>query len=92
VLRTLGATRGAVARAFAVEYGCLGAAAGLGGTALAALLAWIVLRFVLDTPWRFEPQVLVGGIVATMALAVAVGFLATYRLLGAKPLPVLRRE
>jgi len=31
VLRTLGATRGAVARAFAVEYGCLGAAAGLGG-------------------------------------------------------------
>jgi len=27
-----------------------------------------------------------------MALAVAVGFLATYRLLGAKPLPVLRRE
>jgi putative ABC transport system permease protein len=92
VLRTLGATRGAVARAFAVEYGALGAAAGLGGTALATVLAWIVLRFVLDTPWRFEPQILLGGIVATMALAVAVGFLATYRLLGAKPLPVLRRE
>jgi putative ABC transport system permease protein len=81
-----------VARAFAVEYGALGAAAGVGGTALAAALAWIVLRFVLDTPWRFEPWILLGGIVATMALAVAVGFLATYRLLGAKPLPVLRRE
>jgi putative ABC transport system permease protein len=92
VLRTLGATRGAVARAFAVEYGALGAAAGIGGTALASLLAWIVLRFVLEAPWRFEPQILVGGIVATMALAVAVGFLATYRLLGVKPLPVLRRE
>jgi putative ABC transport system permease protein len=92
VLRTLGATRGAVARAFAVEYGCLGAAAGLGGTALAAALAWIVLRFVLDTPWRFEPLALLAGVGATVALAVAVGFLATFRLLGAKPLPVLRDE
>jgi putative ABC transport system permease protein len=92
VLRTLGATRGAVARAFAVEYGCLGAAAGLGGTALAAVLAWVVLRFVLDTPWRFEPLAMLLGVALTVALSVAIGFLATFRLLGAKPLPVLRRE
>ena len=32
ILKTLGATRGPVARAFAVEYACLGAAAGVGGT------------------------------------------------------------
>ncbi|PYO54009.1 MAG: hypothetical protein DMD84_03930 [Candidatus Rokuibacteriota bacterium] len=92
VLRTLGATRGAVARAFAVEYGCLGAAAGLGGTALAAALAWIVLHFVLDTPWRWQPLALLAGVLASVVLAVAVGFLATWRLLGEKPLPVLRRE
>ncbi len=92
VLRTLGATRGVVARAFAVEYGCLGAAAGLGGTALASILAWIVLRFVLDTPWRFEPWALLAGVGASVVLAIAVGFLATWRLLGEKPLPVLRRE
>ena len=92
VLRTLGATRGAVARAFAVEYACLGAAAGLGGTALAAALAWVVLRFVLDAPWTFEPGAMLAGVAATVALAVAVGFLATFRLLGEKPLPVLRRE
>src|SRR5439155_109313 len=82
VLRTLGATRGAVARAFAVEYGCLGAAAGLGGTALAAALAWIVLHFVLDTPWRWQPLALVAGVLASVVLAVAVGFLATWRLRG----------
>jgi putative ABC transport system permease protein len=92
VLRTLGATRGAVARAFAVEYGCLGAAAGVGGTALAAVLAWVVLRFVLDTPWRFEPLAMLLGVAMTVALSVAIGFLATFRLLGAKPLPVLRNE
>jgi putative ABC transport system permease protein len=92
ILRTLGATRGAVARAFAVEYACLGAAAGLGGTLLAAALAWIVLRFVLDTPWALEPGTLAGGVAATTAVALGVGFLATFRLLGRKPLPVLRRE
>jgi putative ABC transport system permease protein len=92
VLRTLGATRGAVARAFAVEYGCLGAAAGVGGTALAAVLAWVVLRFVLDSPWRLQPVAMALGVVLTIALSVAIGFLATFRLLGEKPLPVLRRE
>src|SRR5262249_32283351 len=50
ILRTLGASRAAVARIFAVEYACLGAAAGLGGSTLAAVLAWIVERFVLEVP------------------------------------------
>jgi putative ABC transport system permease protein len=92
IFRTLFATRGAVARAFAVEYVCLGATAGLGGTALAAILSWIVLRHVLDTPWTFEPAPMILGIGLTTALALAVGFLATFRLLGQKPLPVLRNE
>jgi putative ABC transport system permease protein len=92
VLRALGATRALVARAFAVEYACLGAAAGLGGSALAILLAWVVLRFVLEVPWTFEPLPILLGIALTTAVALAVGFLATFRLLGARPLSVLRRE
>jgi putative ABC transport system permease protein len=92
VLRTLGATRGAVARAFAVEYACLGATAGLGGTGLAAVLAWVVLRFLLHAPWTFEPRAMLAGVATSVVLAVGVGFLATFRLLGQKPLPVLRRE
>jgi putative ABC transport system permease protein len=92
VLRTLGATRGVVARAFAVEFGCLGAVAGLAGTALAAVLAWVVLRFVFETPWRFEPGAMLAGVGLSVVLSVAIGFLATFRLLGEKPLPVLRRD
>lgn len=92
LLRTLGATRLLVARAFAVEYACLGAAAGVGGSALAALLAWIVLRFVLDVPWTFAPAPLALGVVLPVLLALAVGFLGTFRLLGQRPLPLLRRE
>ena len=92
LLRTLGASRAAIARAFAVEYGCLGAAAGLGGSALGVVLAWVVLRFVLDVPWSFEPVPLALGLTAPIALALAVGFLGTFRLLGQPPLPQLRRE
>jgi putative ABC transport system permease protein len=92
LLRTLGASRATVARAFAVEYGCLGGAAGVGGTLLAAVLAWVVLRFLLDVPWTFEPITLALGVAVPVGLALAVGFLATYRLLGQKPLPVLRQQ
>lgn len=92
IFRTLGATRGLVARIFAVEYACLGAAAGLGGSALAVLLAWVVVRFVLDTPWTLEPELVALGVLLAVTVAVGIGFLATFRLLGQKPLPVLRRE
>ena len=92
VLRTLGATRGVVARAFAVEYGLLGATAGIGGGLLATILAWAVVRWVLDAPWTFDSTPLLVGFVATIALALGVGFLTTFRLLGQKPFPVLRRE
>ncbi len=92
LLRTLGASRGMVARAFAVEYACLGAVAGTGGTLLAALLAWIVLTYLLEVPWTFEPGALALGVLVALVLAVAVGFFGTFRLLGQKPLPVLRRE
>jgi putative ABC transport system permease protein len=92
ILRTLGASRGAVARAFAVEYACLGAAAGVGGAVLAAALAWAILRFGLEAPWAPAPGTLAGGVILSTGLALLVGFLGTWRLLGRKPLPVLRRE
>jgi putative ABC transport system permease protein len=92
LLRTLGATRGRVARAFAVEYGCLGLVAGIGGATTGALTAWLVLRFVLDVPPALEAAPVGVALLATVALAVGVGFLGTFRLLGRKPLPVLRGE
>jgi len=92
ILKTLGATRATVARAFAVEYACLGVVAGLGGAVLAAALTWAVHRFVLDVPWTLEPAPLAGGVVMATAVALAVGGLVTLRLLGRAPLAVLRQE
>jgi putative ABC transport system permease protein len=92
ILKALGATRGFVSRVFAVEYALLGAAAGLAGSALAALLAWAVLRFALDVPWRWAPGTLLAGVATATALALLVGFFGTRRLLGRRPLGVLRSE
>jgi putative ABC transport system permease protein len=92
LLRTLGATRGLVLRAVAVEYGGLGLVAGLAGAGLGSALAALVLRLLLELPWRLEPAILAGAAAAAAGLAVTVGFLGTFRLLGRKPLPVLRRE
>jgi putative ABC transport system permease protein len=92
LLKTLGATRSLVARTFAVEYAVLGAIAGLVGTGMASLLAFILLRFVMDVPWQFQPATLLIGIMATLILTMVSGFLTTFRILGQKPLAVLRHE
>ena len=92
ILKTLGATRGFVARVFAVEYALLGVAAGLCGSLLAAALAWGVGRWALDIGWAGSPLTVASGVVGATVLALGVGFLGTFRLLGKKPLGVLRGE
>jgi putative ABC transport system permease protein len=92
ILKTLGATRGVIVRIFAVEYACLGATAGAIGAALASLLAFVLLHFFLELPWSVEPVRLSSGLLGATLLTLLTGFLASYRLLGRKPLAVLRQE
>ena len=92
ILKTLGATRGLVASVFAVEYALLGVAAGLGGSLLATVLAWSIGHWALDIDWGGRPMTIVSGVAGAALLALAVGFLGTFRLLGKKPLDVLRGE
>jgi len=92
VFKAVGATRRVLASTFAVEYALLGAAAGVIGAGLAVGLAWGVGHWILEVKWLFQPAAIVWGIGATIAGTVLIGFLSTYRILGQKPLPVLRRE
>jgi putative ABC transport system permease protein len=92
LLKAVGATRGAIARMFAVEYALLGVAAGLAGTVLAAVLAAGVGRYVLEVPWAWQPVTLAAGVALSAVAAVGVGFLGSFRLLGRAPLAVLRGE
>lgn len=92
ILKALGATRGLIARAFAIEYVLLGAVAGLIGLTLGTVLSWAVLRYIFDLPWSIHPRVLSIGLLLTMLLTLIVGFASTYRILGQRPLAVLRHE
>ena len=92
ILKSLGATRGVIARSFALEYALLGAVGGLLGCSLASVLSWAVLSTLFELSWSLQPPVLATGFVATVVLSLVVGFLSTYRILGQPPLPVLRHE
>jgi putative ABC transport system permease protein len=91
VLKTLGATRGRIIRIFSVEFSVLGLLAGTVGAVFANLLTRVLLRQ-LEAQWHFEWRATLIALVGTAILAAATGWLASYRILGLRPLEVLREE
>jgi len=91
VLKTLGATRWRIIRIFSVEFSVLGLLAGTVGAIFANLLTRVLLRK-LEAQWHFEWRATVMALLGTAILAVATGWLASYRILGLRPLEVLREE
>jgi putative ABC transport system permease protein len=93
IFKTLGATRGRIIAMFSTEFLVIGAAAGLIGSVLATAFTWLVLkRFFDEVPFRFDWMALAVSVVATALVASAAGWLASFRILGQKPLEVLRGE
>ena len=92
ILKTLGATRAKVARIFSVEFLVLGLVAGAMGSLLASGFSALLLEQVLDA--RFEPAIVPNlvTIALTALIANLAGWLASFRILGQKPLEVLRHE
>jgi putative ABC transport system permease protein len=92
ILKTLGATRKHVVRIFSIEFLTLGAVAGVMGAILATAFTSLVLKRLLDAPFQFDPKATLLAVVLTALLANASGWLASIRILGQKPLEVLRDE
>ncbi|HZB43638.1 MAG TPA: FtsX-like permease family protein, partial [Pyrinomonadaceae bacterium] len=90
VLKTLGARRGTILAVLLVEYGLLGAVAGLVGGAAAVALSYAVARYVFDIQWEFAPAITFGGILATVLVVCLVGALSSLDVLTRKPLAILR--
>ena len=92
ILKAIGGTRQRILQSFAIEFALIGSLAGLLGVSLASALSWAILYFFLDLTWIWHPMVLGMGLFATIGLAMIVGFLSTFRILGMPPLAVLRQE
>jgi len=91
VLKTLGATRMRIVRTFSVEFSVLGLLAGAVGVVFANLLTRILLHR-LEVGFQFEWVATVIALAGTAVLATATGWIASYRILGLRPLEVLREE
>jgi putative ABC transport system permease protein len=92
ILKTLGATRRRVAGIFSVEFLILGLVAGLMGSLLATGFSSLLLKRFFEGHFRFEPLPNILAIVLTALIANTAGWLASFRILGRKPLEVLREE
>ncbi|MCU1321406.1 MAG: hypothetical protein JWM43_1055 [Acidobacteriaceae bacterium] len=91
VLKTLGATRARIATVFSIEFAVLGLVAGVVGIGFANVIAKVLLTrltAVYHFQWGWNAVALLG----TAGLTVATGWLASHRILGQKPLEVLREE
>ncbi|MGD0737151.1 MAG: FtsX-like permease family protein [Terracidiphilus sp.] len=91
VLKTLGATRMRIVRTFSVEFSVLGLLAGSVGVVFANLLTRVLLHK-LEVGFHIEWAATLVALVGTAVLATATGWIASYRILGLRPLEVLREE
>jgi putative ABC transport system permease protein len=92
ILKTLGATRRRVAGIFSVEFLILGAVAGVIGSALATGFSSLLLKRFFEGQFRFDPVPNLLAVALTALIANTAGWLASFRILGRKPLEVLREE
>jgi putative ABC transport system permease protein len=92
VLKTLGATRPRIASIFSIEFAVLGVIAAIVGLVFANGLARLLLKRVFHFDYQLNIAWNLAAVCVTAALTVAAGWLASHRVLGQKPLEVLREE
>jgi len=90
VLKTLGATRSTLIRAFSYEYLMLGLATAVFALVAGGAAAWFVVSRIMKLPSAFLPDVAVTTVLIALVLTVGIGLAGTWRILGQKAAPVLR--
>ena len=92
VLKVLGATRGAIASAFLIEHGLLGALSALVACVLGTLAAYFLVTRLIKIEWVFLSAPLLWTVGLGIVLTLVLGFAGTWHALGAKAAPYLRNE
>ena len=90
VLKTVGATRGKLLGAYALEYLMLGVATAVFGVAAGTAAAAFVVRQVMNLPFTWLPGPDLAAAAIAVAVTVGLGLIGTFHALGQKPAPVLR--
>lgn len=91
ILKTLGASRGQVLGAFALEYAALGLATGLVALAAGTAAAFGVVVGIMNAEWYFDLWTALAAAAAGVVLTVGLGLAGTWGALAERPAPMLRR-
>lgn len=90
ILKTLGATRLMLIRAFTYEYLLLGAATAAFALLAGGASAWFIVSRIMNLPATFLPSVAMSTLLVALLTTIIVGLIGTWRILGQKAAPVLR--
>ena len=90
ILKVLGATRGRLVAAAALEFAGTGLVTALVALGLGSLAAWAIVTMALQQPFVALPGVAAATIAIALVVTVVFGLIGTWRVLAAKPARVLR--
>jgi putative ABC transport system permease protein len=90
ILKTVGATRGRLLSAYALEYLALGLATAVFGIAAGSAAAAFVIVRVMNLSFTWPPGPLLAAAAGAVAATVVLGLIGTFTALGQKPAAVLR--
>jgi putative ABC transport system permease protein len=90
VLKTLGATRGQLISAYALEYLMLGFATAVFGVAAGSVAGWGVVTKVMTLPFTWLPAPSAIAAIGALAVTLIFGLWGTFSALARKPAQVLR--
>ncbi len=92
ILKTVGATKRAIAGILGYEYLLLGLIAGGVGSLLSILFSYGIDKHLVRLDWEFRPLPIIIAVMATVFLVWAIGLLSSWSILKNKPLQTLRHE
>jgi putative ABC transport system permease protein len=92
ILKTVGATKRAIAGILGYEYLLLGLIAGGVGSLLSILFSYGIDKHLVRLDWGFRPLPIIIAVMATVFLVWAIGLLSSWGILKNKPLQTLRHE
>ena len=90
VLKTLGARRTMLIRAYLYEYFLLALSASVFALLAATAASWYVVTEIMKLPFNFLPGTALTTLVIAMLITAGTGLIGTWSVLGQKAAPVLR--
>jgi putative ABC transport system permease protein len=90
ILKTLGATRGRLLGAYALEYLMIGFATAIFGVIAGSVAAWLIVTRLMTLSFIWQAASAAGVVVAALVVTVGLGLAGTLLALNQKPATVLR--